>query len=217
MSPQQLGLWTLALIGTIAATGCHCEGEQQNVVVSSPAGLTLTADGVERHLTVPVTRLTEFHITRPAFRFLYNTLEGSNNGEGVAFGVTGTDPVTNDVVALSIALPVSFRVGDEYPIVSTYPVEATLNTDIRSWGAHDLQFSNKAEVAFTTAVYTFPPPVYTPNYRAATTSGTIRVVDRQRGRVELSLNLTFADDTGKTKALRGNVVTNTGTVDTGCA
>lgn len=217
MTSQRLIYSALALAATIGATGCICGTKERNVVISSPSGLTLTVDGELRTLRVPDTRLTEFHITSPAFDFLYRTLEGSTNGEGVAFGITGTDLVTNDVVVISLALPVSLRPGDEYTIGSTFNVEAALNQDIRSWGAHDLVQSNRADVGFTTAVYDFPPPTYTPNFRAASTSGTVRVVGRTSGRVELALNLVLTDADGRTKRITGNVAANTELVKVGCA
>jgi hypothetical protein len=217
MSIRQVWLQALAFAATIATTACVCGGEQLNVVISTSGGLTLTADGSTRYLTLPPTHLTEFHITSPAFNVLFNTLEGSTSGEGVAFGVNATDPATNDVVVISLALPVSLRQGDEYTVGTTYMVEATLNQDIRSWGAHDLQQSTKADVAFTAAVYSFPPPAYAPNFRAATSTGTIRVVKREKGRVELLLNLSFTDTAGKTRSVKGVVVANTERVQTQCA
>jgi len=206
----------LTLVATLA-TGCICGAKEKNVVISSPSGLTLRADEVGRPLRVPVTRLTQFHITEPAFNFLFDALEGSTRGEGVAFGIMGTDTMTNEDVVISLALPVSMRPGDVYTVGATYMVEATLNTDIRSWGEHDLVQSTKADVGFTTAVYNFPPPTYTPSFRAATTTGTIRVVSRTDGRVELALNLTFTDATGGTRLVTGVVVANTEIVNVGCA
>jgi len=206
----------LTLIATLA-TGCICGAKEKNVVISSPSGLTLRADEVGRPLRVPVTRLTQFHITEPAFNFLFDALEGSTRGEGVAFGIMGTDTMTNEDVVISLALPVSMRPGDVYTVGATYMVEATLNTDIRSWGEHDLVLSMKADVGFTTAVYNFPSPTYTPSFRAATTTGTIRVVSRTDGRVELALNLTFTDATGGTRLVTGVVVANTEIVNVGCA
>jgi len=207
----------LALITTLVATGCICGTKEQNVVISSPNGLILRADGVGRPLRVPVTRLTRFHITSTAFDFLYDALQGSTRGEGVAFGVMGTDTMTEDDVVVSLALPIAMRPGDVYTIGSTYMVEATLNTDIRSWGEHDLAQPTKADVAFTTAVYDFPPPTYTPNFRAVATTGTVRVVARTPGRVELALDLVFTDAAGQTRTLTGNVVANTEVVNVGCA
>lgn len=208
---------SLLLVATLAATGCICGAKERQVVISAPSGLVVRQDGVGRPLVVPITRLTRFHITSQAFDFLFDALGGSTRGEGVAFGVMANDPTTGDVVVVSLALPVSMRPGDEYTIGATYTVEATLNTDIGSWGAHDLVQSAKADVAFTTADYDFPPPTYTATFRAATTTGTVRVVNRTSGRVELALNLVFADAAGQTRTVTGNVVANTEIVNVGCA
>jgi hypothetical protein len=43
------------------------------------------------------------------------------------------------------------------------------------------------------------------NFRAVTSSGTIGVTGRENGRAELSLNLSFADATGKTALVEGRV------------
>ena len=77
--------------------------------------------------------------------------------------------------------------------------------------------ATKADVGFTTAVYDFPPPTFTPNFRAATTTGTVRVVSRTDGRVELALNLTFTDAAGRTRSVTGVVAANTEIVKVGCA
>jgi len=214
---RRLSFPVLTLVASLAATGCICGAKEKNIVISSPSGLTLSAEGVARPLRVPVTRLTQFHITAPAFNFLFDALEGSTRGEGVAFGVTATDTVTNDNVVVSLAIPVSMRPGDVFTVGATYTVEATLNTDIRSWGEHDLVQATKADVGFTTAVYDFPPPTFTPNFRAATTTGTVRVVSRTDGRVELALNLTFTDAAGRTRSVTGVVAANTEIVKVGCA
>lgn len=208
---------TFALIATLVATGCICGAKERNIVISAPNGLALRVGGIGRPLRVPVTRLTRFHITSQAFDFLFDALEGSTRGEGVAFGVMATDPTTNEDIVISLALPVSLRPGDVYTIGTTYLVEATLNTDIRSWGEHDLVQPTKADVAFTTAVYNFPPPTYTPNFRAVTSGGTVRVIGRTDGRVELALDLMFTDATGETRSVNGVVVANTEIVNVGCA
>jgi len=54
-----------------------------------------------------------------------------------------------------------------------------------------------------------PPPVYTPNYRAVTSTGTIRVVGRSSGHVQLQLNLAFTDASGQRRTVTGNAQANT--------
>jgi hypothetical protein len=193
---------------TLATTGCLCGADEEHAVtVSSPGSLTVTRDGTARQVEF-VTRLDETQVSPSTFQFVFNTIEGSTSGEGVALSLSGTDPTSNELVILVLGLPVSLRPGDEYSVGATFPVDPGVSSDPRLWGERDLQQSNRAEVAFTTATYSFPPPQYTVSYRAVTSSGTIRVTQRQRGWVELSVSLSLADATGKTTTVTGRVQAN---------
>ena len=101
-------------------------------------------------------------------------------------------------------MPVALRQGDEYSIGATFAVEVGSITENRLWGAHDLAESNKADVAFVVATYSFPPPVYTANFRAVASTGTIRVTDRTGGHVQLALNLSFTDANGSVRTVTGD-------------
>ena len=195
-----------ALATTMATTGC-CGSEQRAVTVSASDSLTVTRNGTTRKVEI-VTRLDETQGSASSFDFVYNTIEGSRNGEGIALTLSGVDPVSDEVVLLVLALPVSLRDGDEYPIGATFSVDAGVPSDPRFWGPHDLQQPNQAEAAFTIASYTFPPGVYTSTYRAAASTGTIRVTDRENGWVQMTLNLTFSDANGATTAVTGRVQAN---------
>lgn len=198
----------LALATTVATTGCLCGADEERAVtVSAPDSLTVVRDGASRRIEI-VTRVTEPEVSPQTFDFVYNTLEERAQGEGIVLGLSGTDPTSNELVILALALPVSLRRGDEYAVGATFSVDPGLTADPRLWGAYDLQQSDRAEVAFTVATYSFPPPQYTVNFRAATSTGTIRVTQRQRGSVELSLNLSLVDATGKTTTVTGRVQAN---------
>ena len=148
-------------------------------------------------------RLTEPPASHDDFEFLFNTLEGSTNGEGVAFALTGSDAVTQEVVTLVLALPVALRQGDTYSVGATFSIDVGTPGQAGFWGAHDLAQSDKADVAFVVATYSFPPPVYTANFTAVSSSGTIRVVDRSQGQVQLDLDLSFTDANGAVRTLTG--------------
>ncbi len=107
-------------------------------------------------------------------------------------------------MTLVLALPVTLRDGDTYTIGSTFSADPGNPSEAVLWGAHDLQDPNKADVAFVISTYSFPPAAYTPNYRAVTTTGTIEVVGRSRGHVQLEVDLSFTDANGKTRTLTGN-------------
>ena len=204
---RRLQQWLLApgLALALATSACICGAEdQQAVTISAPDAFTVVREGVTRkidaanRLTVPPTNFS-------TFQFVYNTIEGSTSGDGITLTVSGRDPVTDDLVILSIAVPVSLHQGDDYPIGGTFTIEPTIDGDPRSIGAYDLQRSNQAEAAFSISTYTFPPPTFNIGFRAVASAGTIRVAQRERGRVQLLLNLTFTDPNGRTALVTGRV------------
>ncbi|MFL5594476.1 MAG: hypothetical protein ACJ785_07685 [Gemmatimonadaceae bacterium] len=198
-------LTAFGLATTVAINGCCGNHEQHAVTISTgPDALTVTRDGVARKLE-SVIRATTPPTSPPTFEFVYNTLQGSTIGDGIALSVSGDDPVTGELVTLSLALPMSLQVGDQYTVGASYTVEPGVPNAPGVFGAYDLNQSNQAEAAFSAATYTFPPGVYNTSYRAVTSSGTVQVVERERGRLGLSLNLTFTDAGGKTVTVTGRV------------
>jgi hypothetical protein len=191
----------LALATTAGITGCCGAEEQHAVTVSAPGFLSVTRDGVTRQIE-SVFRITDPPTPPATFDFIFNTLEGSTSGEGIALTVGGNDPVSDELVSLTLALPVTLRSGDQYPVGATFSTDPGVN-DARLIGQYDLQQPNQAEAAFTISTYTFPPGVYNATFRATTSTGTIRVTQRERGRVELTLNLSFTDAAGKTVTVTG--------------
>ena len=197
------------IAATIASNGCNYCGPEQHAITTSANSLTLGGDVAARQVQYVIYRLTEPPASHDAFQHVFNTLEESTNGEGVALTWSGTDAITQEVVTIVLALPVSLRQGDEYAVGSTFSVEVGSIAETRLWGAHDLAESNKADVAFVVATYSFPPPVYTPNFRAVSSTGTIRVMNRTRGHIQLQLNLSFTDASGAVRTLTGDAEADT--------
>jgi hypothetical protein len=202
--------WISALVvaATIANTGCSFCGPEQHAITTSANTLALGGDVESRPIQFVTRRLTEPPASHEAFQFLFNTLEGSTNGEGVVFTLAGTDALTQEVVTLVLALPVTLRQGDVYDVGATFSVDVGAPLETGFWGAHDLAQPTKADVAFVVAQYDFPPK-YTPHFRAVASSGTIRVVSRTQGRVQLDLNLSFTDANGGMRTLAGDGQANT--------
>jgi hypothetical protein len=206
------------LAATTAISGCnYCGADEQHAVNIGTVidGLTVVRDGTTRSIAVSG-RATSPPVQRSAFDFVFSTIEGSRTGEGIALTFGGPDPVTDETVALTLALPVSLRNGDQYPVGTTFTIDVTIDGDPRGFGPHDLQQPNQAEAAFTIAKYTFPPPTFTVNFRAVTSTGTVRVTDRDDGRLELTLNLNFVDANGKTALVTGRTQVTTEKVTPPC-
>jgi len=205
MKITQFLLSAFVLATTTANSGCSgCGPEQHAITTTSPNNFTLGTPSMSRQVQYVNRRLTEPPATHEQFQFIFNTLEGSTNGEGVAITWSGTDAGTQEIVTLVLGLPVTLREGDNYTIGSTFSADPGTTSEAGLWGAHDLQDPNKADVAFVISTYSFPPPLYTPNFRAVTTTGTVHVVSRSSGHVELAVDLSFTDASGNTRTLTGN-------------
>ena len=202
--------WFSAFVvaATIANTGCNACGPEQHAITTGSNNLTMAGDVASRQIQYVTYRLTQPPATRDEFQFLFNTLEGSTSGDGVAFTLKGTDAVTQEVVWLVLALPVALRQGDEYSIGATFSIDVTDPAQAGFWGAHDLAQSNQADVAFIVSTYTFPPAAFTPNFTAVSSTGTIRVVNRTQGTVQLALDLSFTDAAGSVRTLTGDAQAN---------
>lgn len=199
--------WTAAigLAATLGTTGCLCGAEEEHAfTVSAPDSLVVTRDGTTRRIET-VVRVAENQLATSTFQLVFNTLEGTPSSEGIALSLSGHDPVTDELVTLTLALPVSLRRGDEYVVGNTFAIPPGIDLDPRLFGAYDLRQSNQAEVSFSIAKYLFPPPSFDVRFRATTSAGTVRVTTRQKGRVELTLNLSFTDATGRPATLTGRV------------
>jgi Tfp pilus assembly protein FimT len=203
--------WLSALVvaATIGNAGCNLCGPEQHAITTGSSALMMGGDVPARQIQYVTYRLTEPPATHEAFQFVFSTLEGMANGEGVALTFSGTDAVTQEVVTLVLALPVSLRQGDEYRVGATFDIDVTSPARTNFWGAHDLADATKADVAFVVATYSFPPAAYTPNFTAVSSTGTIRVVNRTSGHLQLDLNLTFTDAAGRVRTVTGDAQANT--------
>ena len=199
-------LWIPGLIlATTFAAGCSvCGPEQHAITATAPNNLTLGGDFGTRQVQFVNRRLTEPPATHDDFQFLFNTLEGLTTGEGVAFTLSGTDAVTQEIVTLVLALPVALRDGDDYAVGGTFSVDPGAPSEAGFWGAHDLQQPGKADVAFVISNYSFPPVAYMANFRAVTSSGTVHVTGRAPGHLQVSLDLSFTDASGSVRTITGD-------------
>jgi hypothetical protein len=189
------------LAATSLNTGCSACGPEQHAITTGSSGLSMGGGVANRTIQYVTYHLTEPPASHNDFHFLFDALEGSTNGEGVAFTLRGQDAITQEYVWSVLALPVSLRQGDVYSVGSTFSIDVGSPAQAGFWGAHDLAQPTKADVAFV--VSTYSSPGYTPTFTAVASTGTIRVVDRSPGQVQLDLDLSFTDANGGVRTLTG--------------
>jgi hypothetical protein len=199
----------LTLLSAVALSACICNADEERAVtVSAPDSLTVTPSGGAARKVEIVTRLTQFDLPGSTFAYVFNSIETAAGGEGIALTLSGRDATTDELVLLVLGLPASLRRGDTYQVGGTFRVDAGVPSDPRLWGPRDLAASDRAEIAFTTARYTFPPAAYTSTFQATGASGTVRITNRQRGWVEMQLDITATDGTGATRRITGRAQAN---------
>lgn len=191
----------LIVAATTANTGCNYCGPEQHAITTGSSGLSMGGDIANRTIQYVTYHLTEPPARHSEFQFLFDALEGSTNGEGVAFTLRGSDAITQEVVWVVLALPVQLHQGDTYSVGSTFSIDVASPSQTGFWGAHDLAQSGKADVAFV--VSTYSSAVYTPTFTAVSSTGTIRVLNRTSTTVEVDLDLRFTDANGKVRTLTG--------------
>jgi hypothetical protein len=75
--------WLPAIVvaATIANTACNACGPEQHAITTSANTLMLGGDIAARQIQFVNRRLTEPPASHEVFQFLFNTLEGSTNGQ----------------------------------------------------------------------------------------------------------------------------------------
>ena len=214
MTIRQLSAPAWGVATAIAMNGC-CGGEQRSVRISAPDLLTVQV-GNNTLLMYSNGSLTSPPISSSKLEFVFNVLEGSPSGEGITLTVRGNEATSSQAMMLSLALPVALSNGAVYNVGRTFTNDPGLEGDAAAYGPYDLAQSNQAEVAFNVSTYIFPPGTFDVTYRATNTTGTIRVTNRQRDQVELTLDLSFTDANGTPGSLVGRVLAMNERTSGGC-
>jgi hypothetical protein len=190
--------------------GCNvldlvCDAEEERAVtVNTDPTLAYTRPGAAAPGPVTlIARVTEFEAGRSAFGELFAAVDrGAGLDRGVVLPMAGDDPVTGETVVLYLALPTPLRSG------STIPVGGAFQVPLGEVGQgflapRPLADPARAEVAFRTGTYHFPPPEWRTTFVASAASGTVRVAGSYDNGYPLQLDLTLTDAAGRTVRLQG--------------
>src|SRR5215203_5188995 len=86
-----------AASGGVACNFCGADEQRAVNVGTGIDSLSVVVGGVPRKVEA-VGRLIPQDIGEAEFGFVYNTIEGSRSGEGIALTLGGRDPITDDIV-----------------------------------------------------------------------------------------------------------------------
>lgn len=197
-------------LGTLIALlpGCSliCDNEEERrISVGTDPELTYTRPGGAAPGTLRLgASLTEFELGRTPFNELFRVIDDGAERDGVVLAVPGDDPSTGERVALYLALPTPLRRGATFAVGGAFAVPLG-GEQLPGASPRTLADPDRAEVAFHTGTYHFPPPEYRTTFQASSAEGTVRVADRGGEFVTLELDLSLSDESGRVARLRGRV------------
>jgi hypothetical protein len=203
--------WPLVLLALSGqAASCNYCGAVEQLAVNASAIDPLTFNVAGRTTRLQVQgRITDREIDRAQFRALFDPLDGeSASTPAIMFSLGERDPATGELFSLTLAVPATLQRGARYTVGEAFTVPVGLSTDPGAFGGRALRVPGQAEVAFSTSLYSFPPPTNTLTFLATRASGTIEVTARRSESVELLLSLQLTDENGRTATIAGSVQAN---------
>jgi hypothetical protein len=202
--------WPFLLALSIPLSACNYCGAEEQLAVNASAidSLTFVVGGRTTRLQVQG-RITDREIDRTQFHALFDPLEGrSGSAPAIVFSLGERDPATGELFTLTLAIPATLQRGARYTVGEAFTVPVGLSTDPGAFGGRAVRVPGQAEVAFSTSLYSFPPPTHTMTFVATRASGTIEVVARRSESVELLLSLQLTNENGRTATIAGRVQAN---------
>ncbi|HEX2187706.1 MAG TPA: hypothetical protein VHG51_02350 [Longimicrobiaceae bacterium] len=182
---------------------CGAEEERAVTVNSDPTLAYMRAPGAAPTQLTLISRVTDFELGEAAFGELFSAVErGADLGRGVVLAMTGDDPATGETVALYLALPTPLRSGTTIPVGGAFQVPLG-DVGSNHLAPRTLADPSRAEVAFRSGTYHFPPPEWRTTFVATQASGTVRVTSRYGQGFALQLDLTVTDAAGRVARLQG--------------
>jgi hypothetical protein len=195
----------LVLSLAVLLGGCCKAPEEYAVSVSSVHDLTFAWS--DRTVVLHMGgRISEAELFAAGFQPMYEVIRGrAGNAEAVVITLAEIEPVTNETVSLTLALPAALARGARYEVRGVFG-GSMLWRDVRqAWGTRKLQQGDGAEVAFSTSAYTFPPGTHTATFVATQADGTVDIVERGTGWFHAVVALRLMDADGRVVNVSGKV------------
>ena len=203
---------SLAAAAPLLLAGCNAArlvcgaAEQRAVTVNTDPALAYTrADALAPAPLQLIARVTEQEAGSGGFAELFAVVDdGASIGRGVMLPLGGRDSTTGESIALTLVLPTPLRAGTTFSVWRAF--ELPLGDLPRgAMAPRALADPSRAEIAFRTGTYHFPPAEWRTTFLATVASGTVRVRDRHDRGVSLTLDLVVTDAAGRTVRLTGPV------------
>lgn len=198
----------LALAGSLSGCGLGCEDVNRIQATTAP-GFSVTqvgATGTTGALLYSRADYTQKETgSLPDFDEVFAVLaRNSGDGRSLQFTLTGYETPPGDRIVLVLSIPTRAQQGDRLRVTGAFAPPGPWQDD---WTFRRAVAPGDTEIGFarTRATIPNPPYNYAAIYTATRATGTVDVTGRDRGRLDLRVDLTAVDETGRGYRIAGTV------------
>ena len=198
----------LALAATLGGCGLGCEDVNRIHAATAPGFGVTAADaaGTTGAMLFGSADYTQEETgSIPDFDEVFAVLaRNSGDGRNLQFTLVGYETVPGDRIVLVLSIPTRAQQGDRFRVTGAFAPPAPW---VDEWTFRRAVAPGDVEIAFarTRATIPNPPYHYAPVYTATRAAGTVQVLRRERGHLDLQVDLVASDDAGRGYRVAGTM------------
>lgn len=198
----------LALAATLGGCGLGCE-DVNRIHAATASGFGVTATGSAGTTAAMLYGSADYTQEEtgslPDFDEVFAVLaRNSGDGRSLQFTLVGYETVPGDRITLVLAIPTRAQQGDRLRVTGAFAPPAPWADE---WTFRRAVAAGETEVGFSRARATIPNPPYNyaAHYTATAATGSIQVLRRERGHLDLQVDLAVTDAAGRGYRVAGTL------------
>lgn len=198
----------LALAGSLGGCSLGCEDVNRIHAATAPGfGVTqVGAAGTTVAMLYGTADYTQEETgSLPDFDEVFAVLaRNSGDGRNLQFTLTGYETPPGDRIVLVLSIPTRAQQGDRFRVTGAFTPPGPWQEE---WTFRRAVAPGDAEIGFarTRATIPNPPYNYAAIYTATRATGTIDVLRRERGHLDLRVDMTATDEAGRAYRIAGTL------------
>lgn len=209
----------LALAATLGGCGLGCE-DVNRIHAATGAGFGVTAVGAAGTTGAMLYGSADYTQEEtgslPDFDEVFAVLaRNSGDARSLQFTLVGYETPPGDRIVLVLSVPTRAQQGDRFRVAGAFTPPGPWEDE---WTFRRAVAAGETEIGFarTRATIPNPPYNYTAVYTATAATGTVEVLGRDRGRLELRVDVTATDASGRGYRVAGTVNVTAGNEGEAC-
>lgn len=209
----------LALAGSLGGCGLGCDDVNRIHAATAPGfGVTrVGAAGTTGAMLYGTADYTQRETgSLPDFDEVFAVLaRNSGDGRNLQFTLTGYETPPGDRIVLVLSVPTRAQQGDRFRVVGAFTPPGPWQDE---WTFRRAVAPGDTEIGFarTRATIPNPPYDYAAIYTATRATGTIQVLRRERGHLDLQVDVTATDEAGRAYRIAGTLGVSAATEGEAC-